>query len=96
MEITVEKGILYIKLVNPPMEWESNNKHYFDGRFLHKRVESLKVIETMSVSKFFGNKASLVAINGSIEFVFKFINPFSINNISIRRSKNQLPRIVDE
>ena len=48
------------------------------------------------MSKFFGNKASLVEINGSIEFVFKFINPFSINNISIRRSKNQLPRIVDE
>jgi len=42
----------------------------------------------------FGDKAGLVAINGSISFPFYFEDPFAANNIHLRGGGNQKPCLI--
>ena len=90
-KISMEKGILNIKLVNWPFKWECNCKYNTDSRSLDNWTKSLKIIENQSLSKSLCNYPGLITINCSIGFIFEFVDPFATNYIAIGGWWNKMP-----
>jgi hypothetical protein len=44
----------------------------------------------------FGDKASFMAINGAISFVFEMEHPFSANYVHVYSGRDQSPSVVAE
>ena len=55
----IEKGIMYIKLVNFPLAIECNAKHHKDGDGIYHGTESLMKVNARLLVKAFSNKRAL-------------------------------------
>ena len=59
-KMAIEKGIIYIKLVNFPLAIECNAKYSTDGDEIYHGTESLMKVNAMMLVKAFSNKASFI------------------------------------
>ena len=72
----IEKGIMYIKLVNFPLAIECNAKHSKDGDGIYHGIESLVKVNARLLVKAFSNKASFILCNRVVEILFDAKHPF--------------------
>ena len=73
----IEKGIIYIKLVNFPFAIECNAKHSTDSNGIYHRTESLMKVNARLLVKAFNNKASFILCNRVVVILFNAKHPFS-------------------
>ena len=59
-EMTIEKGIIYIKLAKSPLAIEGNAKHSTDGDGIYHGTKSLGKVNVQLLVKTFSNKASFI------------------------------------
>jgi phage protein U len=62
----------------------NKRKDKVNSREFDHRTESIIIINTVALPKNFGHQSSLIAINRTISFMFYFIDPFAVYNISAR------------
>ncbi|TQD73915.1 hypothetical protein C1H46_040565 [Malus baccata] len=79
MQITMEKGVLNVQLMNEPVTGTSNSKEAMQNDEFGSRRKGFMIIDALNLSVSFSNKSSLVPLNCAIRVVFNFINPFANN-----------------
>ncbi|KAM1217768.1 hypothetical protein FF1_044952 [Malus domestica] len=79
MECTVEESVLDIHLVKRPAANSSNGQETADSNELSNGGERLFVINTFALREPFGDKASLVAFDGTVGMILDFEDPFTSN-----------------
>ena len=75
-KMPIEKGIIYIELVNSPLAIECNAKHSTDGDVIYYGTESLVKVNVGLLVKAFSNKASFVQCNKAVGILFDAKHPF--------------------
>ena len=66
----IEKGIIYIKLVNAPLTVEGNAKHNTYSDWIYHRTESLVKFNAQLLVKAFSNKVSFISCNRADKIMF--------------------------
>ena len=85
MEITIEKGIVHIKLNQMPASHNRNSKQSLDSGELSNRREGVSKVQTSLLGEALGNKPSFVSVQGAISIVLNPINPFTPNSPFLSR-----------
>ena len=75
-KITIEKGIVNIKLANSSLVIECNDKHSTNGDGIYQGTESLVKINAWLLVKVFSNKASFIPCNRAVRILFDAKHPF--------------------
>ena len=75
-KMPIEKGIIYIKLVNSSLAIECNAKHSTDSDGIYHRNESLVKVNVQLLVKVFINKVSFISCNRAIGNLFDVKHPF--------------------
>lgn len=94
IQMTMEKCILDIQLMDRLGMRNGNAEDGADGRWLDHRTEGLVVVYPMLLRKPADNPLSLVTSQGTIGVVFMLVNPFAEHHISSWRPGNQLPSVI--
>ena len=88
LQVTRKKSILYIKLKQRPIQIGSKwNKNPNKGSLGNQR-ERLSIINPISLSISFGQKASFVALKITIRMILHCKNPTAANNQLAGRKRN--------
>ena len=66
LKMSIEKGIVDIKLANSPLAMECNAKHNTDGDRIYHGIENLMKINARLLVKSFSNKASFIPCNRAV------------------------------
>ena len=84
----IEKGLIYIKLINSPLPIECNAKHNTDSDEIYHRIESLVKVNAWMLVKAFSNKASFMSCNRVVGILFDAKHPFVAHYILPRSRGN--------
>ena len=87
--MTIEKGIIYIKLTKSPVVIEGNVKHSTDGDGIYHGTKSLVKVNARLLVKPFSNKASFIPCNKAVEILFAAKHPYVTRYILPRSRGNQ-------
>ena len=85
-KMSIEKGIIYIKLANSPLAIECNAKHSTNVDGIYHGTESLMKVNAWLLVKAFSNKASLILRNRFVWILFDEKHPF-VSYYSLPRSQ---------
>ena len=70
-----------------------HSKQRVDESTIEKKEQWQALCELWKLLQFFCDQMSFVSINSPIRFVFKFVNPFIVDNITIK-SRDKVQCIV--
>jgi hypothetical protein len=91
-QLTIEKGVLNVKLRHRPMTNRSDSKESADSGHVGHRSECLIIIAAMLLLKTTSHKTSFVALKGTIRASLNLIDPLACDGTNTRREGNQIPR----
>jgi len=94
LKITVEKGILNIKMMEGPMTDSSHSKKQTNSGEFGYRRESITVINAIYLCVALSHQASLKSINLTIGPNFNSVNSSTTHSGLTRRKRNKLPSII--
>ena len=90
----MKESILNIQLSKWPLIEEWNGKNNSNCSNFNFQTKGVKIIKSWSVGEALSYQTSFISINGAIGFVFKFIHPFTSNDISMSRRWDKLSSII--
>jgi len=90
----MEKRIVDTKFMKMSILNGSQGKETPDYSKLSYKGESLKIIKAFTMSEAFGNKASFVALNRTIQVMLDLIDPFAAYRSLMRRQRHESPCII--
>ena len=94
MQISMEKSIIDIDLVEKLAFHSSNSKHTVDKNHLGHKRESINVIKPLLLGKTLSNQSGLIPLNLAIWLVLHSIHPFTTYRFLTRWEGNERPSIV--
>jgi hypothetical protein len=77
IQITIKKGILYIKLREGPLPKRSHGKKSVNSGHMRNRSRSLIIITTLLLLKIMSNKTSLIALKRTVKASLNLIDPLT-------------------
>ena len=77
----IEKGIIYIKLANSPLEIKCNAKHNMDNDQIYHGIESHMKVNGRLLVKDFSNKVNFIPCNRAVGILFNVKHPFVTHDI---------------
>ena len=81
MEITIQKGIIDINMLNGPVVINSQGENDLNSRGFNHWREGIEVVNAWNLLKSHGYQASLVAIQGAISIILDTKNPLVDNRL---------------
>ena len=87
-KMSIEKGIIYIKLVNAPLTVECNAKHIMDSDRIYHWTKSLMKVNARLLLKAFCNKVRFMLCNRAVTILFNAKHPFFAHYILPRARGN--------
>jgi hypothetical protein len=93
-ECAVEEDVLDVELVHRPTPVESQSQHSPDDGRLDDRAKSLIVVHPGALSEPPLDPTSFVLVKRAICLEFVLEDPLASDDISPRRLRNQVPRVV--
>jgi hypothetical protein len=76
-QLTIKKGILYIKLRDGPLSNRSHDKKSVNSSHMSNGSKSLIIITIMLLLKITGNKTSLIAFKRTVRVSLDLIDPLT-------------------
>jgi hypothetical protein len=93
-ECAVEESVLDVELVHGPTPRDSQSQHSPDGGRLDDEAEGLIVVHPRTLSEAVEDPTSLVPIKRAIRLELVLEDTLASDDISPRRPRNQVPRVV--
>jgi len=90
----MKKGIEDVKLANGPLTMHSQSKDKPDSGRLNNGTKSLRIVNAELLLKSFVHEASFKPFHRAISMSFDLIDPFVVDNMSMRGSRTKGPGIV--
>ena len=90
----MKKCIIDIRLAKEPSFHSSHCKNTLDRHHFSNRAESFKVVQTLLLSKSFGNQPSLIPLNRPICLVLNPIDPLAPYRMFSRRQNSDNPSVI--
>jgi hypothetical protein len=90
-ENPVEEGVLHVKLLNQPFAGGSNSKHRADGDLIHKRDESIVVVNPGALRETSEDPMNLIPIECSVGEELIRENPLAGDDVVATGPGNNFP-----
>src|SRR3954463_4000575 len=90
-QLTIEKGILNIKLRHRPVTNRSNSKKSTHSGHMSDRSKGLIIVTTMRLLKTTSHKTRFIALKRSIRASLNLIDPLTRDRTNTRRRRNKIP-----
>ena len=90
-QLTIEKGVLNVKLRHRPMTNRSHNKESADNGHVGHRSECLIIIASLLLLKTTGHKTRFVALKTTIRASLNLVDPLAGDGTNTGREGNQIP-----
>ena len=95
-EMSVEKGVINIKLAKAPLAMECNVEHSMDGDGIYHGTKSLMKINTGQLVKAYRNKLSFIPSDRAIRILFDAKNPFVAHYVLPWARGNERQSVVQD
>jgi hypothetical protein len=93
-ECAMEEGVLDIELVHGPTPGDSQSQHSLDGGRLDNGAEGLIIVHPGALSEPPEDPTSLISIERVVRLELVLEDPLVGDDIGLRRSRNQVSRVV--
>src|SRR3954464_4385160 len=90
-QLTIEKGVLNIKLGHRPVTNRSNNKKSTHSGHMSHRSKGLIIVTTMLLLKTTSHKTRFIALKRSIRAGLNLIDPLTRDRTNTGRRRNKIP-----
>jgi hypothetical protein len=94
LEITMQKCVFDVKLMDGPRFRGDNGKNHMDCGWLDDRTEGFAIINTGLLSETTNHPSSFIARERAVGVELVAKNPLSGDNIDTYRTRNQRPSVI--
>jgi hypothetical protein len=90
-QLTIEKGVLNIKLRHRPVANRGDNKKSVHGGQMSHMSKSLIIVTALLLLKATSHKTHFIALKRSIRAGLNFVDPLARDGTNTRRRRNKIP-----
>jgi hypothetical protein len=90
----MKKHVLHIQLPQTPAPGNFNGQYNTNSGYLDNWTETIFIIDPIELFESLCDQSCLVSINASIQFLFDFVHPLTVDHICPYSRLSQVPSFI--